>query len=95
MVLKIVAEQNTLLIEEMATLKEDIKESFGKLYKHLEANAGGLRDDSNEKCKSLTEAVTRLSDRVSKSKKPAKTIVRNLNFVQTSAFKQKAKGKVS
>ena len=95
MILKVDAEQNTLLIEEMATIKSDIKESFDKLFERLESNVGGLKDESNTKSKALTDAVTKLSERVSKCKKPAKTIVRNLNFVQTSGLKPKASRKVS
>ena len=95
MILKVVAEQNTVMIEEMATLKRDIKDSFDQLTDFLQTNIGGLKEDTNEKCKTLADGVAKLYERVLKQNKPTKTFVRNLNYVKSSGCRLKAKAKHS
>jgi hypothetical protein len=79
----------------MAVLKSDLKESFDQLAALLNLNIAGLKEDTNEKCKALTDGVTKLHERVLKLKKPTKTYVRNLNYVQSSGCKAKAKASSS
>ena len=95
MILMIVAEQNTVMIEEMATLKSDIKDSFDQLTDFLKTNIGGLKEDTEEKCKTLADGVSKLDERVLKQNKPTKTFVRNLNYVKSSGCKLKANAKHS
>jgi predicted component of viral defense system (DUF524 family) len=60
MILKIVTEQNSEKIEEMETLKKDLKAGFVELVNVIEASIGKLKDDTNEKCKTLADTVIKL-----------------------------------
>ena len=83
-ILKIVAEQNTVLIEEIDFLKRNIQESFSKLNGILETSIGGLKEDTDKKCKTLSEAMSKLYERMSKIGKSNKTVVKNVNFVKNA-----------
>ena len=69
MILKIVAEQNSVIIDEFETLKKDIKESFEYLVGMLEETVGGI--NTNNKCKVLCD-VMKIYSKVSKLKVKSK-----------------------
>ena len=68
MVLTIVAEQNSVLIEEFERFKQDTKEAFGVLGDLLVETFGGIKDDTNIKCKLLNDNLSKIYNKVSKTK---------------------------
>ena len=91
MILRIVMEQNEVLVEEVDTLKEYLKESFLQMADYLETNIGGIKEITNEKCKLLSGAIAKLNTKLSKLEKPTKTVVKNVNFVKNTTSKQRTK----
>ena len=74
MVLKIVAEQNAVIIEEMETLKKDTKGALELLTVIVEERVGGITDDINNKCESLRDMVLKIYNKVSKHKVTSNTV---------------------
>ena len=66
MILKIVAEQNTCIFEELEILKKDIKGAFIELANVVETCINNLKEDNNEKCKTLANTVIKLHSKVVK-----------------------------
>ena len=77
MVLKIVAEQNAELIEEMELLKKDIKGAFVELANVIEASIGSMKEETNDKCKTLADTVIKLYNKISKIEKAPITNTKN------------------
>ena len=67
MVLTVVAEKNSVLIEEFERFKHDNKETFGVLGNLLVETFGGMKDDTNIKCKVLNDNLSKIY-KVSKAK---------------------------
>ena len=67
MVLTIVAEQNSVLIEEFERFKQNTKEAFGVLGDLLVETFGGIKDDTNIKCKLLNDNLSKIYNKVSKA----------------------------
>ena len=57
MVLKIVAEQNFNILEEIEGVKKDLKGAFIELLNMFETSINKLKDDNNEKCVTLANTV--------------------------------------
>ena len=68
LVLKLVAEQNADIVEEMESMKREIKDAFDKLSGLVETTLGSLKNDTNEKCKTLANAVMKIYEKTSKVK---------------------------
>ena len=67
-VLKLVAEQNADIVEEMESMKREIKDAFDQLSGLVETTLGSIKNDTHEKCKTLADAVMMLYKKTSKVK---------------------------
>ena len=65
MALKIVVEQNVEIIEEMETLKKDTKGAFQHMADIYEENIERMREETNEKCKTLADTLLKLYTKIS------------------------------
>ena len=65
LILRLVAEQNADIAEEMGGLREGIKSAFENLINVVETNLASIKDDSNDKCKTLAETVIKLYEKIS------------------------------
>ena len=90
MVMKIVAEQNSVLIEEVNSFRTEIKEAFGILANVIVETFGSIKDDTSEKCKVLVEKLSKIESKVSKFKVKPNTIGRSRVNPRTSKSKSKA-----
>ena len=66
MMLKIIVEQNSELIEEVETLKKDMKGAFQSLADIIEATMKNIKDETEGKCKTLADTVIKLHNKISK-----------------------------
>ena len=93
-VLKLVAEQNADIVEEMESMKREIKDAFDKLSGLVETTLGSLKNDTNEKCKTLADAVMKLYEKTSKVKLRTKSKGNSntrINPVSSKIHKEKEK----
>ena len=89
LILKIVAEQNSAIMEEMETLKKDIKGAFYELAEVLEANIVNLKDDTNQKCKTLGDTVVKLYNKICKPGKPSEVNIQQKKQKKKSSILKK------
>ena len=60
-ILKIVAEQNNAILEEMENMKNDFKRAFENFAGDLNTCLKEMREESNDQCKTLADAVMKLN----------------------------------
>ena len=65
LIMKIVAEQNANLIDEIETLKEDTKRAFNGLAIAIDESIENMREEAKDNCKSLVDTITNLSNKIS------------------------------
>ena len=61
-ILKLVAEQNAEIIEELGTIKQEFTGAFEKLAEVVSS----IKNDSNDKCKTVADTVMKLYGKISK-----------------------------
>ena len=66
MCLRMCAEQHMEVLEEMETMKSDMKGAFKNMADIMEASVGNIKDDTEEKCKTLANTVIKLYRKISK-----------------------------
>ena len=64
MLLKLVAEQNADIVDENNSMKEDIKGAFEKLVNVVDTAVSSIKNDTNNKCKTLADTVTKLYGKI-------------------------------
>jgi outer membrane biosynthesis protein TonB len=73
--LKIVAEQNSDILKQIEMMKNDTREAFEQLAKDIEANLVAIKDESNDKCRTLGDGVKKVYQKISKLEAIAKTLL--------------------
>ena len=66
MIMKIIAEHTVGILEEMETIKKDMKGAFQQMADIMEESVGSIKDDTNVKCKTLADAMLKLYGKVKK-----------------------------
>ena len=70
-------EQNTVIIDQIETVKEDFKESFEQLANIFEESVRNIKEDTNDKCKVLGNTLIKIYSKVSKLNNKSKIIGRS------------------
>ena len=64
--LKMIAQQNADLVDEVDGLKSDIKGAFDNLASVVQTTVSSIKEDTDEKCKTLADTVIKLHSKLSK-----------------------------
>ena len=88
--LKLVAEQNADISEDMDMLRKEFKGAFEHFADTVGAALGKIQEEANEKCKTLAETVVKLHEKMTKSK----TKTEGASNVKVKAAAAMKKGKV-
>ena len=64
--LKMIAQQNAGIVEELDSLKSDIKGAFDNLASVVQTSVSSIKEDTDEKCKILADTVIKLNSKFSK-----------------------------
>ena len=59
-ILKLVAEQNANIVEEIGGLKMDIQGAFEQLVKVVDTQVSSIKEDTNDKCKLMADTIMKL-----------------------------------
>ena len=85
MTLKIMAEQNVDLSEEVETLKKDMKGACEQLADIFESGMAAMKEDTDNKCKMMADTILKLHKKMSKLdlKASAKPILKSKQKTST------------
>jgi hypothetical protein len=65
-ILKLVAEQNAEILEQLETIKTEFTGAFDSLAVVVTESVKTIKDDTNEKCKTLADTLIKLNSKISK-----------------------------
>ena len=94
MILKILAEQNAEMMEEMEQLKKDFKGAFEHLADIIETSIGNMKNDTNDKCKLLADTLMKLNNKISKGEKAAESSKNLSKLNQKKSLENSLKSKL-
>ena len=75
-IIKVVAEQNNAILEEMENMKKDFTGAFEQLAGNLSTYLKGIKEETNDNCKTLADAVIKLHSKIAKLETIAKVILK-------------------
>ena len=64
--MKLVAEQNAEIIEQLETIKNEFTGAFDSLAAIVTESVSNIKEDTNEKCKTLADTLIKLNSKISR-----------------------------